>query len=173
MKAYHSRCLKRRKLSSPTNDQSWDCSKNFEETVCLNYELKIFSSAVLIDLSKEERVIYQTYQISRMILFVFLSSASLFFFLVYLYLWMLFIFLELKHNISGRHTCSKCQEDSTIFCYCCPTAVCSGCLDDVHFTLIKGEYGFCHKCKKLALHLENEVNDMIFVYLVSTSFIGD
>ncbi|XP_055816372.1 zinc finger CCCH domain-containing protein 44-like [Solanum dulcamara] len=60
--------------------------------------------------------------------------------------------------ICGWHTCLVCRRSSNYQCYCCDRAVCSRCIGRVDFVLLKGKYGFCNNCLKLALLVEEDRN---------------
>lgn len=59
-----------------------------------------------------------------------------------------------KHWDCVRHLCCKCGDSSKFSCYTCPKSVCNSCKDP-KFVLIKGRYGLCRKCIKLALVVED------------------
>ncbi|MCD9639629.1 hypothetical protein HAX54_024277 [Datura stramonium] len=63
-----------------------------------------------------------------------------------------------EHWICGWHTCLICDRSSDYHCYCCDRAVCSRCIGRIDFVLIKGKYGFCNNCLKLALLVEEDRN---------------
>ncbi|CAA0824771.1 Unknown protein [Striga hermonthica] len=56
------------------------------------------------------------------------------------------------------HNCFNCGRDksSYLHCYTCPNAVCRKCLPAGHILSIKGNYGFCKRCLKLALLIEEK-----------------
>ncbi|KAL1534932.1 hypothetical protein AAHA92_31045 [Salvia divinorum] len=55
------------------------------------------------------------------------------------------------------HTCFICNKSSDLHCYTCTSAVCSRtrCLRRAEIFPIKGQYGFCQPCLKLALLIED------------------
>lgn len=55
----------------------------------------------------------------------------------------------------GWHTCMVCHKASQIQCYCCPNATCWDCTHIAELVNIKGKYGFCSFCLKLALLVED------------------
>ncbi|GER29238.1 zinc finger CCCH domain-containing protein [Striga asiatica] len=56
------------------------------------------------------------------------------------------------------HNCFNCGcgKSSYLYCYTCPNAVCRKCLPAGHILSIKGKYGFCKRCLKLALLIEEK-----------------
>ncbi|CAN4108133.1 unnamed protein product [Withania somnifera] len=63
-----------------------------------------------------------------------------------------------KRWICGWHSCLVCHRSSNYHCYCCDRAVCSRCIGRIDFVLLKGKYGFCNNCLKLALLVEDDRN---------------
>ncbi|KAG8368902.1 hypothetical protein BUALT_Bualt15G0094800 [Buddleja alternifolia] len=64
-------------------------------------------------------------------------------------------FLESEdHWTCAWHICSVCRKSSQLHCYTCTKAVCRHCLPKTDFLQVKGEYGFCDLCLKLALLIE-------------------
>ncbi|CAN4110753.1 unnamed protein product [Withania somnifera] len=63
-----------------------------------------------------------------------------------------------KRWICGWHSCLVCHKSSNYHCYCCDRAVCSRCIGRIDFVLLKGKYGFCNNCLKLALLVEEDRN---------------
>ncbi|XP_060167592.1 uncharacterized protein At5g08430-like [Lycium barbarum] len=61
-----------------------------------------------------------------------------------------------KRFICGWHTCLVCNKTSNYHCYCCVNAVCSRCIGRSLFVLVKGKFGFCNHCLKLALLVEED-----------------
>ncbi|MCD9561348.1 hypothetical protein HAX54_020409 [Datura stramonium] len=56
-------------------------------------------------------------------------------------------------------TCLVCEESPADFhCYCCKRAACERCIGEIDFVHLKGEYGFCNNCLKLALLVEEDRN---------------
>ncbi|XP_047250779.1 uncharacterized protein At5g08430-like [Capsicum annuum] len=72
--------------------------------------------------------------------------------------------LDLSHLMSdgtwicGWHRCIVCHEKSDFRCYCCKRASCSRCIGHIDFVHLKGKYGFCNNCLKLALLVEEGRN---------------
>ncbi|XP_047250778.1 uncharacterized protein At5g08430-like [Capsicum annuum] len=60
--------------------------------------------------------------------------------------------------ICGWHRCLVCHEKSDFRCYCCKRASCSRCIGRIDFVHLKGKYGFCNNCLKLALLVEEGRN---------------
>ncbi|XP_051147426.1 uncharacterized protein At5g08430 [Andrographis paniculata] len=60
-----------------------------------------------------------------------------------------------EHWACDWHTCSKCSRAAAFHCYTCPNAVCRRCHLDSNFSKIKGKYGFCTLCLRLALLIED------------------
>ncbi|GAA0156215.1 hypothetical protein LIER_38236 [Lithospermum erythrorhizon] len=56
------------------------------------------------------------------------------------------------------HFCRSCRKASRYYCLCCPSAVCSSCAYIQDFVQIKGKYGMCTHCLKLALLIEENMN---------------
>ncbi|XVE94221.1 hypothetical protein REPUB_Repub01dG0263100 [Reevesia pubescens] len=56
----------------------------------------------------------------------------------------------------GWHFCFLCSKTAKFHCFCCPSAVCGGCLCDAEFALVKGKWGFCNTCLELALLIEDK-----------------
>ncbi|XP_075110661.1 uncharacterized protein At5g08430 isoform X3 [Nicotiana tabacum] len=56
------------------------------------------------------------------------------------------------------HSCLFCHRSSSYHCYCCVNAVCNRCILYTEFARIKGKYGFCNDCLKLALLVEENMD---------------
>ncbi|KAK6139530.1 hypothetical protein DH2020_026730 [Rehmannia glutinosa] len=52
------------------------------------------------------------------------------------------------------HTCFRCRRSSHLHCYTCTKAACRRCLSAADVLQVKGKYGFCNPCLKLALLIE-------------------
>ncbi|KAL9367394.1 hypothetical protein Peur_038593 [Populus x canadensis] len=46
----------------------------------------------------------------------------------------------------ARHSCTKCQKATKLYCYCCPKAVCSRCISAAKFLAVRGNKGLCEEC---------------------------
>ncbi|KAL6545693.1 hypothetical protein OROGR_009567 [Orobanche gracilis] len=64
-----------------------------------------------------------------------------------------FLESEEKWNCAW-HNCYSCGRSSYRHCYTCTFAACRHCLPTAEILCIKGEYGFCNMCLKLALLIE-------------------
>ncbi|KAL1564872.1 hypothetical protein AAHA92_07160 [Salvia divinorum] len=72
-----------------------------------------------------------------------------------------FVGSEVKF-ICDWHTCSICckrSRPSSLHCYTCTRAVCRRCLHHLEIFRVKGKYGFCKLCLKLALLIEGNKDD--------------
>ncbi|KAL3538485.1 hypothetical protein ACH5RR_001851 [Cinchona calisaya] len=57
------------------------------------------------------------------------------------------------------HSCSLCRKrTSLVHCYCCPKAVCSFCIKPSDLVRVRGKYGFCNNCLKLAVLIEENMD---------------
>ncbi|GFP80465.1 zinc finger CCCH domain-containing protein 44 [Phtheirospermum japonicum] len=52
--------------------------------------------------------------------------------------------------------CSLCRKSSHLHCYTCTKSVCRYCLSTLEILQVKGQYGFCKTCLKLALLIEEK-----------------
>ncbi|KAH6813870.1 hypothetical protein C2S51_022888 [Perilla frutescens var. frutescens] len=59
------------------------------------------------------------------------------------------------HWACSWHTCFICHKCSYLHCYTCTKAVCRRCLPDADLSRVKGQYGFCNYCLKLASLIED------------------
>ncbi|KAL6552273.1 hypothetical protein OROHE_007637 [Orobanche hederae] len=66
-----------------------------------------------------------------------------------------FLESEEKWNCAW-HNCYSCGRSSYRHCYTCTFAACRHCLPTAEILCIKGEYGFCNVCLKLALLIEKD-----------------
>ncbi|KAL3620798.1 hypothetical protein CASFOL_035710 [Castilleja foliolosa] len=54
------------------------------------------------------------------------------------------------------HKCLRCHRSSHLHCYTCTNSVCRYCLSTRKILQVKGQYGFCKPCLKLALLIEEK-----------------
>lgn len=52
------------------------------------------------------------------------------------------------------HSCVVCHKRPQLQCYCCPKATCLHCNCVAGLVTVKGKFGFCGTCVKLALLIE-------------------
>ncbi|KAF8034556.1 hypothetical protein BT93_C0773 [Corymbia citriodora subsp. variegata] len=57
-----------------------------------------------------------------------------------------------------RHSCFICHKTTKFYCFCCPNAICGRCDSATKFVSVRRNGGFCHKCLKLILHIEEKVD---------------
>ncbi|KAK2661972.1 hypothetical protein Ddye_000546 [Dipteronia dyeriana] len=56
------------------------------------------------------------------------------------------------------HSCGICNKPPKFYCFCCPFAVCKGCLNDAEFAAIRNNRGFCDSCLELAWLIEEKAD---------------
>lgn len=56
----------------------------------------------------------------------------------------------------GWHFCSICTKAANFQCYTCPTAYCSGCLDQAEFHSVRHRKGLCEECWPIVQMIENK-----------------
>ncbi|XP_010521404.1 PREDICTED: uncharacterized protein At5g08430 [Tarenaya hassleriana] len=56
--------------------------------------------------------------------------------------------------ICNWHSCYLCGKASKLRCFCCPHALCRGCVAISEFSCIKGDKGLCNECMGEVLTLE-------------------
>ncbi|CAN8264503.1 unnamed protein product [Cochlearia groenlandica] len=52
------------------------------------------------------------------------------------------------------HSCYICSKRPKLWCFCCPHAVCEGCITHAEFIRLKDNKGLCNECKEYVFALE-------------------
>ncbi|KAL5789343.1 hypothetical protein ACOSQ2_004231 [Xanthoceras sorbifolium] len=52
------------------------------------------------------------------------------------------------------HYCFHCNKATKFYCFCCPFAVCTRCLNHADFALVRRNRGFCNDCLALTVLIE-------------------
>ncbi|CAH2043639.1 unnamed protein product [Thlaspi arvense] len=56
--------------------------------------------------------------------------------------------------ICMRHRCYICSRRPSLWCFCCPNAVCEGCVTHSEFIQLKENKGLCNQCQEYVVALE-------------------
>ncbi|CAN8251741.1 unnamed protein product [Cochlearia groenlandica] len=52
------------------------------------------------------------------------------------------------------HRCYLCKKRPTLYCLCCPHAVCKGCVTHAEFIRLKDDKGLCNQCEEYVIAIE-------------------